>query len=84
LIAIDGLERRLLPYLGVGILAVVASFLISHVVIRIISFALNLTLRMFKRNSQKTISNSNNAENLVDFIKINRPNKTPFPKRVNS
>ncbi|MDR1521814.1 MAG: hypothetical protein LBS28_03025 [Streptococcaceae bacterium] len=71
----------LLPYLGIGLLAIISSFLISRLFIKIISFVLSLTLRIFKRNSQKRISN-NNIEIFVDFIKIHRPDKTPFPEEL--
>jgi hypothetical protein len=70
----------LLPYLGVGALAIIFSLLISRLVIKIVSNILNLTLRMSRKNMQQAMPN--NTEALVDFIKINRPNKTPFPQKL--
>jgi hypothetical protein len=71
----------LLPYLGVSILAIISSFLISRLVIKFVFLVLNLTVRMFRKNTQRTISNDN-TEVLVDFIKINRPSRTPFPEEL--
>jgi hypothetical protein len=70
-------EGSLLPYLGVGVLAVGSSFLVSRLAIKFVSFVLNLTVSKFKKKVA-----ASNSKSAVDFIKINRPERTPFPEEL--
>jgi len=70
----------LLPYLGVGSLAILLSFSLSRFVIKFTPFFLNLIMCRFRKNIRQTTLN--NSKISVDFIKINRPEKTPFPKEL--
>ncbi|MDR0614821.1 MAG: hypothetical protein LBF82_02535 [Lactobacillales bacterium] len=69
--------ESLLPYLGVGSLAILSSFLLSRLVIKFVSFILNLIVHKSKK---KVVAS--NSKRAVDFIKINRPERTPFPEEL--
>ena len=70
-------KGSLLPYLGVGVLVIGFSFLVSRLVIEIVSFVLNLTVS----KSKKKVASSN-SKSAVDFIRIDRPERTPFPEEL--
>jgi hypothetical protein len=67
----------ILPYLGVGSLAIFSSFLLSRLIIKFVSFILNLTVCKSKK---KLVSSKSNSK--VDCIRIDRPERTPFPEEL--
>ncbi|MDR1473333.1 MAG: hypothetical protein LBI41_02020 [Lactobacillales bacterium] len=70
-------KGSLLPYLGIGVLAIGFSFLVSRLIIKFVSFVLNLAMSKFKKKVA-----SSNSKSAADFIRIDRPERTPFPEEL--